>query len=502
MRAHLVNPSVRISLIIFILALAVPGFALASEVVYEGKFLPESLVWSPDLDGDSVPQVDGARSVALPGQLDLPAADLLLLVPVDRAVVSVEIEALATHRVPMRGPIARAGVATIEGVEVTPPAVVPLDLTAWGSLQGSHLWRGYRLVSVRVRPLRPAADNADEMEFLDAYAVSIEYGPAPMGEDIAVRQRRVPGERSGNEEMLRAVVANTAVIRGYAREDGIDVEPTEKAFVPTQVPSLSGSAVSYLIITDEAMAGEFQRLADHKTSLGLPAVVTTREYIAANFRQGVDLQETMRMFIRDAYQKWGIEYVLLGGDSDILPPRLVNNTLYPPGDSTDIPVDLYFAGLDGNWNANGNHIFGQPEATGIIDDEVDFLEEVYIGRAPVSTAAQAAIFVDKVMAYEAATYDDDWTNSVMFAAEVLFPADYPADPDIDMDGSDFAEEQINLSIGPCTTMDVLRMYETFERNPGDVILTRAGFRDSLNTGRRHLLEDDRKTIECTWSGRR
>ena len=36
----------------------------------------------------------------------------------------------------------------------------------------------------------------------------------------------------------------------------------------------------------------------------------------------------------------------------------------------------------------------------VLGDEVDFAEEVYIGRATVSTAEAAAVFVDKVMAYE------------------------------------------------------------------------------------------------------
>ena len=155
-------------------------------------------------------------------------------------------------------------------------------------------------------------------------------------------------------------MANPEVISGYRREHGQVVQNKSAAFEPNKTPSLQGSGVAYLIITNEDMKPEFQVLADYKTAQGLPTVVATTEFIAANFRNGADIQETMRMFIRDAYEKWGIEYVLLGGDSDILPPRYVDNTFYPTNGYTSIPADLYFACLDGNWNANGDANFGEP----------------------------------------------------------------------------------------------------------------------------------------------
>ncbi|RKZ19217.1 hypothetical protein DRQ50_02555 [bacterium] len=470
-----------VAITILLPLLTLPLSALG-EVVYEGNFDGRTLNWQTRDDGVLVPEVSGARRTALPGEFDLPARDLLLLVPLDRTVVSVQIEALATHNEPGRGSLAVAGMATINGEPVTLDASHRTTSSGWGELRDVHVWRGHRLVSVRVRPLRPAADGSGELEFLDAFAVNLVTGPADVGEDIATRLRRVPAEAADNREFLTAIVSNPEALRGYEREDGIDITTSGKAFAPSAVPSLTGSAVSYLIITNEDMAPEFERLAAHKRSLGLPAVVVTHEYITANFRHGVDLQETLRMFIREAYEMWGTEYVLLGGDSDILPPRYVNNSLYPPGDSTDIPVELYFAGLDGNWNANGNHRFGEPETTGVIDDEADFVEEVYLGRAPVSTVTHAATFVDKTIAYEAASTAAPWANGVLFAAEVLFPTDYPTNPLIQMDGAMFADEQYNDSILPCTNMDVIRLYETFETAPGDGVVSRRAFIDSLNSG--------------------
>ncbi|MFO7610505.1 MAG: C25 family cysteine peptidase [Candidatus Krumholzibacteriia bacterium] len=485
MRAVRLRPTALLSALALLLVAVAPAAAAPGAVIHEGTFSVADLGWETLADGTLRPALAGTRHLALPGAPDLPVSELVLLIPADRAVAAVTVEPLASHRLPLPGALAAAAPAAFADGTVVPVAAdadAAKAAVAWGEATGTHTWRGYRLLTVQVRPVRPAADAAGEAEFLDAYAVRVVWAADEPAPEAARRQRLVPGEAARNAEVLAAVVANPDAVPGYGRDHGTAVAAAEKGFIPTPLPSLTGSAVSYVIITDAAMAPEFQRLADHKTARGLPTVVLTREFIAGNYRNGADIQETMRMFIRDAYERWGTEFVLLGGDSDVLPPRYVNNSLYPAGGSTDIPVDLYFQCLDGNWNANGNGKYGEPGSSIVVSDQADFAEEIYVGRAPVSTPAAAAVFVDKVIAYETATAGAGWPGRVLFAAEVLFPDDWTPGDLINLDGSDYAAQQVNNSIVPCTDMEYLRMYETFDRNPGDVILNKAVFTDSLNTG--------------------
>ncbi len=129
-------------------------------------------------------------------------------------------------------------------------------------------------------------------------------------------------------------------------------------FQPTEFPSLDGSLVEYLIITVDELASEFQRLADWKTASGVPAVVKTMSWIEATYPGGVDLPEKIRLFIRDAFQNWGTKWVLLGGDTEHIPIRLAHSDYYSPGDWL-ITCDMYYQCLDGNWNADGDHLFGE-----------------------------------------------------------------------------------------------------------------------------------------------
>jgi hypothetical protein len=475
----------------FLIALAVPLAAAAAthpagSVVYEDRFDVRDLSWSRDAKGDAFPVFGQLRGIDDPGQPRLPLHTLLLLVPADAVVENAWIEPLATHLEKVDGALAVGEPLITDTGDILTKArleaaggVYP---AAWGRFDGTHTWRGYRLLAVEVFPMRSTA-TAGEVEFLDSYAVRVSYGKGAPADDVAVRERLVPAEREANLAVLADLVANPAELNGYDRQDGAAAVGSDGGFNPDKTPSLSGSAVNFLIVTNEAMRPAFEVLAAHKTAQGIPTVVATREYIEANYRRGADFQETLRMYIRDAYQKWGVDYVMLAGDSDILPPRYVMSNFYPVNGWTAIPCDLYFACLDGNWNADGDDEFGEPLTGTSPGDAADFAEEVYLGRAAVSTLGAATTFVNKVIAYESTAAGAGWTNRTLFAAEVLFPEDYGHGSNfITLDGAKFAHEQVTNSIVPCTGMEYKRMYETNVGYPWDAPLSRAALIDSLNTG--------------------
>jgi hypothetical protein len=165
-----------------------------------------------------------------------------------------------------------------------------------------------------------------------------------------------------------------------------------KFFSPIRV----NSTYKYVVITSSAFEEAFQPLIDWKTQKLGSAVTVTISEINSQY-SGIDLQEKIRNFIKYAYQYWNTEWILLGGDIEIIPYRGV----YGEVDTVDglivdtyIPCDLYYSCLDGDWNADGDLIYGE------VTDLVDFYPEVYIGRAPVSTVSEATTFVNKVLTYE------------------------------------------------------------------------------------------------------
>lgn len=168
-------------------------------------------------------------------------------------------------------------------------------------------------------------------------------------------------------------------------------------FRPLQVPSVLGSPVAYVIVTSDALAPAFQTLADWKTQKGVPAVVRTTSFIRAQYPRPPTTPSASGCSCATP-TRVGAKWVLLGGDTDIIPVRQAFTTFYG---SEYIATDMYYSCVDGNWNADGDSLYGE----GYLDasnpgDYADLLPELYVGRAPVLTLAEAQNFVAKTMHYE------------------------------------------------------------------------------------------------------
>jgi hypothetical protein len=157
----------------------------------------------------------------------------------------------------------------------------------------------------------------------------------------------------------------------------------------------------YLIITSQEYSDDFLPLADFYTRRGMRTSIITVEDILAGYG-GVDPADKIRNAIKDKYVTNGITHVLLAGDWDggysdpkIVPYRGLYCLVHSSTDVTDdnIPADLYFACLDGNWNADGDALWGEP-------GEEDPYAEVAVGRVPVDLPDEISAFIHKVVMYE------------------------------------------------------------------------------------------------------
>jgi hypothetical protein len=162
----------------------------------------------------------------------------------------------------------------------------------------------------------------------------------------------------------------------------------------TAVPA-TGQPYPHVVITCDSFVTHFAPLCAYvESSLGLNDTIVTTRAIYGAF-PGRDRPEQIRNFIRHAYQNWGTTHVLLGGDVENIPCRRpwVDATPYNPILLDSIPADLYYADLDGDWDFDGDGLFGEPE------DSCDMYPDVFIGRAPATTVASASLFVSKFLTY-------------------------------------------------------------------------------------------------------
>jgi hypothetical protein len=223
------------------------------------------------------------------------------------------------------------------------------------------------------------------------------------------RAPRMPGAQSPRAAAIAAERARSLVVNP---EDVID---------RSAGPRAGRGEVDYLIITSTSYEGYFQDLADWKAQKGLNTEVVTTTWVYANYG-GVDEQEQIRNCIIDYYENKGTLWVLLGGDTGIVPARTVfamNSDVGGPWDEDHIRCDLYYGDLDGTWDESGNGVYGQ-----ISLDDIDMYADVFVGRAPVNTTSEAQLFVHKTLTYEGAPGGDplpsDFQTDMLFMAEVLW----------------------------------------------------------------------------------
>ena len=331
---------------------------------------------------------------------------------------------------------------------------------------GSGKWHGYTIASIAVFPVR--VEGAEVVLHED---VALRVETTADLDAHGVRARR-GSERTVTriDHALEGLVVNPGDATEYAP---VTVSAQQGPFEPSSVPSLEGSPVDFVIITTAALAAPFAELAEWRTASGVPTVVKTVEWIEANYRRGSDRAETIRFFIKDAYEKWGVESVLIGGDTRDIPVRYFYSTYYYGG--SNIPCDLYFSGMDGDYNADHDTRFGEQP-----DDAPDLYPEVNVGRLPVSTVSAAETLVDKIRTYETPV-DPEYTDKVLQLAEVLFPSPWSPPTTILSNGAEYAQYLHTLYIASPTRRST-RAYETEWLYPGSVHESRSNTIDSLNAG--------------------
>lgn len=236
--------------------------------------------------------------------------------------------------------------------------------------------------------------------------------------------------------------------------------------------SASRSLDSYdiLIITPEAFTTQLHSLADHYQHQGLKTHIITTQYIQSHL-DGNDMPEKIRNLIIHEYQNYGISQVILGGDVEHVPYRgfycaAQSSVLY---EDNDIPSDLYYSALDGNWNTNNNQLWAEI-------GEDDLLPDISVGRLSFSTNLELGSMLNKTKQYQNHPVEGELNNHLL-AGENLY--DNPVTW-----GSDY----LNLLIGyktdnGYTTTGIPETYPIMTMYDEDSYWSAQDLMNTINSGR-------------------
>jgi len=199
-------------------------------------------------------------------------------------------------------------------------------------------------------------------------------------------------------------------------------------------PTVFTDEYDLVIIAPEQFTAELQPLVDHKNGVGVDTFLKTTEDIYNQY-DGVDKPEQIKYFIKDAFDNFGIRYVLLvgglnsliyaerkddhnQGSNDWLVPVRYTNMNSGPTDDPGFISDLYYADIyegEGNfssWDSNEDGVFAAWKFIAS-RDVLDLYPDVYVGRLPCRNTREVNTMVNKIINYESSACDPSWFDKMV-----------------------------------------------------------------------------------------
>ncbi|MCB5268856.1 MAG: C25 family cysteine peptidase [Candidatus Cloacimonadaceae bacterium] len=309
--------------------------------------------------------------------------------------------------------------ATAVSVKRSQPTTIKLDTKV------SHLHRQYPLSwKDQIVPTEPnpdiytineaypkSTDNGISTHFLSGHPIAFtavspfEY--KPMSNELVFYQTiTVDIDYSASS---RAVSAQSLLKTDHFTQKRLQQS------VDNSVPSyreLRDEGIDYLMIVDAEKLANWQPLADYYEGIGMSTQIVSVSDIL-NTTSGADDQEKIRNYIIAAYETDPLRYVLLGGDTDVIPHRGFMVDLGTGGESdNDIPADMYYSCLDGNWNDDNDNNWGEIY-------ETDLVPELAIGRICYNSDLEIANQIYKITSYQMSPVNES-IKSAFFVGEWLW----------------------------------------------------------------------------------
>ena len=233
-------------------------------------------------------------------------------------------------------------------------------------------------------------------------------------------------------------------------------------------------AYDLLIITPSQFTSQLQPLVDYKNNDGTKTKMVTLGDIP---NTGVDEQESIKLYVKDAIENWGITYLLLVGaglvDDELFPVRYA---WVPSGNYEEkFPSDLYYADIYdsemafSNWDKDGDGKYAEYSQMSNDMDNVDMYPDVYLGKLPCNDANEVTTVVNKIINYEE---HNKMVNKIMQIGGDTFPGDPQ-----EVSEGEFANTKVLEKLSGYTSISVWA-----SQSNGAKALTKKNIANGFNSG--------------------
>jgi len=249
---------------------------------------------------------------------------------------------------------------------------------------------GYAILDFGLSPLQYTASTGTLM-FYPTMTVTITLEKTG---DINELFRNNPDDTT----YVQSLVANPEVAQLYETADMPTFEYPGGLCDPSGnydyvIITTTQSSLDYWDTTTETPYN-WDSLMDHHAGDGLACtLVTVQDIDACPDYFGTtpfnDQQAHVREFCKDAYEDWGTKYILVAGDSNYIPARLMSS-----GGESNVDADLYWSNLDNNFNSDSDGSWGEEG-----DNGFDLYSELFVGRVTCDVPQDVSNWLTKSFFY-------------------------------------------------------------------------------------------------------
>ncbi|SHJ13454.1 C25 family cysteine peptidase [Desulfofundulus thermosubterraneus] len=266
-------------------------------------YFPSPKVERRTATGYDVVYIPGLKMESLPGKPLIPVRQAFVLVPAGKEVAEVRIvggaKRVLGHFKLEPGAKPKPLASTAKPSEPVPDpeiysSAAPYHAKPLGNVAVQYK-SGCPIVIANLYPVE-YVPKTGQVSYYEQLTLVVRFRPSN------ARPRFLPSKI--DSFMIRRMVDNPSELNSYLSTP-----------LPTGRSWLLRGFYDYLIITSRALAPAFTPLAEWRSSQGLQSAVVCVEDIYATY-PGRDPQEQIRNFLREAKEKNGISFVLLGGDGD------------------------------------------------------------------------------------------------------------------------------------------------------------------------------------------
>lgn len=278
--------------------------------------------------------------------------------------------------------------------------------------------------------------------------VPFSYNPLS-GELSVITSATVTVECSQDADASQIYLTSRQISTAAAGIEGIVSNPEKLTeYSPPSRVGTDGDPV-WVAIGESAMETTLQPLVDHRNANTGSSEFVTVKWIKSNY-SGYDTPEKIRNYLKDQYYNHSLVYALIVGDYG--ETTRISKLKTGGGTCLDNVTDHYYIDLDGTWDGNGNHLYGEA------GDGISYYSDLYVGRFSASNATLLQYIVNKTISYETQAPAGSWQKTAILIGAGLWPPNY---------WGSFVCDSIDSRIPSDWTVE--KLYETAASHPNNQI---------------------------------